>query len=638
MLDKKTRDALITQAISEIEHAREYKRGRIKQWKANEDLVFGRKPENIPHRSNVMLPKMQGFENTLLSKIRNFPTLKYTKGEESDLKKAKRLTSLLEQTAKPTNGNWKFKDLIGKKSAIRYGWAVFSYWADSVNGYKSHFENVSVYDFLIDPGAGGINIENARNMGRTGIYLSKAQLKQGVKDKIYLSTETNKLVDKEGVASDSSEEEKNKENRYFELTGQKRHKTQTDVYKFWAWYTTYQGERYYLLVNTDNSTAVRCQPLKEIFESNKFPFLSWATDPDLDEFWTPGPDDMVREIFMAQSAVINQMLDNNEMINFPMKAYDVDKVTNKALLNYRRGGLIPFRKDTNISQALQVLETKPINNGITVYEELDKIQQLESGVTAESRGISDEDKVAIYEGNQANIADRLGLLNDSYANMYHRLLELHEYGVKEHLNNKIAIQMIGADGIEWEELSKTDMLPEDTTFDYYISASDAELRNDISEKRAKLNYVTNNRENPIINQKVLAEVEAEIAGFEMDDIKRLFDVDEFGNAELMSECARDIKKLLNGEDIKPNESANVAYKQKMVDYLRVKSEDMKEDQLARFIAYIEDIEPFVIQNTVRKANEVNAAAGNLALEQDLGINPQPDGTVQSQIAPDQLPA
>jgi hypothetical protein len=55
-------------------------------------------------------------------------------------------------------------------------------------------------------------------MGRAGIYLSKNQLKKGVKDKVYLSKETNDLIDKDTTASDNSEEEKNKENRYFELT------------------------------------------------------------------------------------------------------------------------------------------------------------------------------------------------------------------------------------------------------------------------------------------------------------------------------------------------------------------------------------------------------------------------------------
>ncbi len=125
MLPKTLRDKLITQSLDEIDRARKYKKGRISQWQANEDLVFGKKPPTIPHHTNVMLPKMQGFENTLLSKIRNFPALKYLKGEEADLKKAKRMTALLEQTAKPTNGNWKFKDLMGKKSGIRYGRAIF---------------------------------------------------------------------------------------------------------------------------------------------------------------------------------------------------------------------------------------------------------------------------------------------------------------------------------------------------------------------------------------------------------------------------------------------------------------------------------------------------------------------------------
>ena len=566
----------------------------------------------------------------MLSKIRNFPAIKFIKGEEADLKKAKRLTALLDQDAKPTNGNWKFKDLIGKKSAIRYGRAIFEYYAESKDGYKSNFNPVSVYDFLIDPGAGGIDIENALYLGRTGIYLSSAQLKAGVKDGRYLRTETHELINGKETAEDNSEEQRNKDNRYYALVGHTHNKISTDQYKFWRWGTTLEGERYTLLINEQYKTAIKVEKHKDQFESGKWQYLTRATAPDLDEFWTPGPDDMVREIFMAQSAVINQMLDNNEMTNFPMKAYDVDKVTDPSRLNYRRGGLIPFKKDTNIQQAIQTLEVKPINNGITVYEELDKIQQLESGVTAESRGISDEDKVAIYEGNQANIADRLGLLNDSYANMYHRLAQLFYYGVKEHLTTKVAIQMIGADGIEWEEISKTDVVPEKKDFDISISASDAEMRMDVSKKRAKLNYVQSNKGNALINQKAILEVEAEIAEFEPDEIRRFFDVDEFGDAELMSECARDIQKLLVDEDFEPNEKANVAYKQKMVDYLRDESEHLKDEQKDRIIAYIEAIEPIVIRNTVRKASEVNAKAGNLSLMQDLGmqeqLTPQPNGT------------
>lgn len=635
MLSKSLRDKLITQSLDEIEHARKYKKGRIAQWQQNEDLVFGKKPPTIPHHTNVMLPKMQGFENTLLSKIRNFPALKYLKGEEADLKKAKRMTALLEQTAKPTNGNWKFKDLIGKKSGIRYGRAIFEAYGESKNGFKFHLNPVSPYDFLIDPAAGGIDIEKASYLGRTGIYLSKTQIKEGVKNGTYLRTESYALLNEGNNANDNAEEQKNKENRYFALIGKPRQIASTDQYKFWRWFTTLEGTRYMLLLNEQGKTAIRVEELTDSFKSNKWPFADWATDPDLDEYWTPGPDDQVREIFMAQTKVINQMLDNNEDINEPMKGYDVDKVVDASLLNKRRGGLIPFKKDTDINKAVQVFTPQPIQNGIIVYEELDKIQQLESGVTAESRGVSDEDKVAIYEGNQANIADRLGLLNDSYAIFYHRLMELFEHAVREHLTTKVAIQMIGANGIEVEEITKTDVLPEDTGFDYYISASDAEMRNDIGLKRAKLQYAVNNKNNPIINQKVLAEVEAEIAGWEADDIKRLMDVDEFGDAELMSECARDIQRIITGEDVQPNEAANVAYKQKMVDYLRDKSENLKPEQILALTVYIEAIEPYVIRNTVRKANEVNAKAGMLDIPDLNPSTPVDPAQPQPELIPQQ---
>lgn len=628
MLPKKLRDRLTKQALEQIEHARDHKKGRVAQWKANDALVFGRKPATVPYHSNVMLPKMQGFENTLLSKVRQMPAIRYGKGEEADLKKAKRLTALLGQVSKPTGGNWKMKDLVGKKHAIRYGRAIYEKYAESKGGFKDHFYNISPYDFLIDPGAGGIDVENALFLGRTGIYMSAAALKGLRDDDRYLAPEINELLRSKGNADDGSEEQEAKDNRYFALRGSDRHLTSTDTYKFWRWCTTLEGTRYYMLLAEDGKKAVRIQELKEVFASGRWPYLSWATDPDLDEFWTPGPDDQVREIFLAQSKVVNQMLDNNEMINEPMRGYDVSKLADPSLLNRRYGGLVPFARDTNINQAVQTFEQPPIANGIAVYGELEKIQQLESGVTAESRGVSDEDKVAIYEGNQANIADRLGLLNDSYANFYHFLAMHFKEGVLEHLTAKVAIQMIGPDGIEWEEITKDDVTPGKEDFDVIVSASDAELRNDVGEKRAKLSYVASNKQNPIINQKVLAEIEAEIAGFEPDDISRLFDVAEFGDAELMSEAARDIQRLLAGEETPPNEAANVAYKQKLVDYLRDKSENMDDAQLQRLMAYVDAIEPYVVRNTVRKANEVNARAGALMLPE--GADPMAPPVPQEQ--------
>ena len=78
---------------------------------------------------------------------------------------------------------------------------------------------------------------------------------------------------------------------------------------------------------------------------------------------------------------------------------------------------------------------------------------------------------------------------------------------------------------------------------------------------------------------------AKITGFNDDEVEQLLDVSVYGNSKIMSECDRDIEKLLDNEDIKPNRNANNAYKQKMVNYLKDHEEDIS-IQLDGLIAYL----------------------------------------------------
>lgn len=60
----------------------------------------------------------------------------------------------------------------------------------------------------------------------------------------------------------------------------------------------------------------------------------------------------------------------------------------------------------------------------------------------------------------------------------------------------------------------------------------------------------------------------------------MLDTKNGANAEILSEAARDLQSLLDGEDIEPNEMANNAYKQKMVDYL-TSIQNIKPEQAKR---------------------------------------------------------
>lgn len=621
-----TRQKIIAQALQELDFARTYKQGKTKNWRTNEDLYYSRKLNTETARANVDLGQMSSFVHTLLSKIDNPLVFKFVKRKEAQLKRVKLLNAL--RAIDQDKDDWDIKDITGKKQALIYGRAIYSYTADSVNGYRANLENVDVYDYLIDPSAGGIDIEKAFYMGRYGVVKTKSDLKKGVKDGIYLRTETTRLIEGSGNITEMNQEDVNKQNRTWDTNVwvQQKEIANPDKYKFWEWYTTFEGTRYYLLMTEAGGTAIRVEPLTELFESNMFPFWTWAAFPDLTEFWTPSYCDYVREIFMAQAISINQMLDNAEQVNKPQKLVNVTAVPNLAELKYRRDGYIKVNKDIDLNKAVQQLTVPSINTPIEVYNILDGIQEKTSGVTAGAKGVSDEDKVGVYEGNQANAADRFGFLNKSYSFGYKRFAKLYEHGVREHLIKKVAVDILGPDGVEIVEVSRRDIFRKDDEFGTMVESSNAETALSETEKRTKIAFLNAQAMNPIQNPQKAYELQATIAGFEEDTIKQLLDTSDYGSAELMSEAERDIEALLDGEKIAPNQAANTAYKQRFVDYMKDNMEDITPDQFELLANYVLSLDEIIMQNTVRQANDIlfkqqmeMITQGQQGMEQSQGV-------------------
>lgn len=609
-IPKADRDAIVTQAISEIQFARQYKQGKIKNWQKNEDMYYGRKIPTEDSRANVDLGRMQEFVHTLLSKIDNALIFKFTKRKSSQLKRVERLNSLRASDAQ--RDDWDMKDIVGKKQAIIYGRAIYSYFADSQDGYAPHLSNVDVYDFLIDPSAGGLDVEIARYMGDYGVILSRDDMKQGVKDGTYLTYEVNELLRGEyGNVDMTSQEETNKQNRTYDqnTTTSQKQISDKDKFKFWRWVTTYEGERYYLVLQEKIGSAIRIQKLAEVFESNLWPYWSYAAFPDLTEFWTPSYCDYVREIFMAQSVTVNQALDNSEQINKPQRKVNIGAFENLSELKYKKNGLIKVKADFDMDKAYQVVVTPQIDTPLKLFAALEGIQEKASGVTAGSKGVADEEgKVGIYDGNQAAVADRFGLLNKSYSFGYKRFAKLWEAGVREHLTKKISIDILGPDGVEIIEVSRKDIFRKDEQFGLIVEASNSETMLSDAQKQAKIAFLDGklNSPNPAIaslfNGKKAFELEAEIAGFDAETVRQLMDTSEFGDAGIMSEADRDIERILDGEKFEPNEAATTAYKQRFVTYMRNQKEEIDNDQFRALSNYVLLLDPIINRNMAQSLN------------------------------------
>jgi hypothetical protein len=608
------RQKIVAQALSEIQFARTYKQGKTKNWKVNEDLYYGRKIAPDSSRANVDLGKMSAFVHTILSKIDNPMSFKFAKRKESQLQRVQKLNAL--RAIDQDKDNWDIKDLAAKKQAIIYNRAIMSYYADSIDGYKAHLDNVDVYDFLIDPSAGGLDIEQAMYLGDFGVIKTRSQLKQGVKDGLYLRTETNTLLDGSGNTTDMNQEETNKRNRTQDTqvwTTQKEIGN-PDKYKFWRWGTTYDGQRYFLLLSERAGTAIEVCPIEEKFASGLWWYWSYAAFPDLTEFWAPGYCDYVREVFMAQAVSINQMLDNAEQINKPQKAVDVGAVKNLSQLKYRKDGFIELKTGTDVNKAIQIQATPSITTPINVYGLLEEIQEKASGVTAGTQGSAENNsgsKATIYQGNQENSADRFGLFNKSYAFGYKAFARLWLFGVKEHLVKKVSIDILGPEGVELFEVSRRDLFRKGESYTTMVEASNAELALSEQEKQTKIQFLREQAaipvmpgQKPVQNAQKAYELQAAIVGFDDDTIRQLMDVSDFGDAELMAEAQMDIERILDGEIITPNSAATTAYKQEFVDYMQDNEDDISDEQFQALANYVLQLDPIIQRNMERHAQDV----------------------------------
>jgi hypothetical protein len=217
MIDYNVRQEIKDQALDEINFCRDAKEGVLVDWNKNENMYYNKKTEVPEGKINVNLNEMQSFVSTYHSKINTPYNFSYVKGENADYEKALIVNALKEKDRKA--GQWDAKVMFARIQMILYGRYIFEYHADSIdNKYCSHLTPVDVYQFLIDPTCGGLDIENAYFLGRGGILKTKKQLLDGVKQGRYFRTEVNELISGSGNTEDETREDEAAKNRYVQLT------------------------------------------------------------------------------------------------------------------------------------------------------------------------------------------------------------------------------------------------------------------------------------------------------------------------------------------------------------------------------------------------------------------------------------
>jgi hypothetical protein len=580
---------------------------------------------------------MGGFVDTLKSKIDDAPMIKFSENDETDYKKVLKANAMWVWDSSPVNGKWALKDRAAKVMAIFSGRGIQKLYAESDPKYKSCLEPIDLFDFIFEPQGGG-DLDNHLFCGQMNIFKTKTELIEGANAGYYDKVQVGKLlVANETETKQPDDQYQNKVSRYsiYGLDPEINNYVGEAIYPLTELYTTFRGKKYKVVFDFKTGMWLQVKELKEVFKSGRHPYVSWATHEDYFQFLSKAPVDDVRLVAEATKIIFNQALDNIQKRNWNMRAYDADIFPDPSQLQWRPDGLVKANNlsGKSLQQGLYTFET-PDNTQITVnmITFMDNFLGAKTGITPGSQGGADQgDRVGIYYGNMQQVADRLGLYNKSYSECEAQLGIRYLEGLDEHLTEDISVKVQGINGIEWQEVKKSDFSFEKFP-EVNVESSTSDVQMDEIKKKRRETTLAAIAANPILlqgyNENWIRRELLKNGEYTDEQVRVAMDKMNDGNAEILSEAAIAIKEIISGGDPKENRGATTGFLQKILDYEI--DHDLKPDVAQKLRNYAQAHVQYAVRNMLKSRPQPQMPQDGMEQPIETPMTPQGQTGAMSQ--------
>lgn len=602
-------DRAVLVAIKQLETSTQFKQLRLDEIKKSEDSYYGRVKKPLKGRFNIPIPIMPGFIDTIVAKTDERVALTFDKKEEADYKKAIRITSMWKHDSSPQKGNWDRTDRGEKKLAALSGVGISKIWSHSLPHYKNNYIVVDYNDFHCEP-LGGQNLENHLFLGQTNVLKTRYELLEGAKTGIYNKGQVAMLLNLRANGTDKKNT-KLSEDRYnrFKAVGldpESNTYVGQEIYNLTEWGMVFEGKRYYMLFDYSSGIWVRFQQLSDVFPVNKgeeelWPWTAWHTHEDPMLFWSKAPADDMRPIADMIRILANQELENRARRNAGQRAYDPSVYKNPEQFKWQPEGLVAGDASVKrLEDGIYEFETPELQGTINLVQWLDSMAGRKTGITSGAQGEAETDKVGINVLNLQQTADRLGLMNKAYIEA--QIMKGVKYfrGLREHLPVGFAVEVMGENGTDWQELTNDDVKPI-RDFDIKVSGGSSAIEADMKKREERKVGLSMILSDPVMRQHVnpVFATEEILRGsqWEDDEIQNLMDVANFGSREIVSEAAEENQRIFAGESVKPNVGATSRHLQKHIEFMINKQLSGK--ALKAMVEHLELEQPYVPENMAR---------------------------------------
>lgn len=601
------KDKIVRVAIKQLETSETYRQPRLKEIRENEDMVAGVVKPALQGRYNVPFDGViaSGFVETLVAQNNKTPVIKFKDPKGSNLQSVRKIQAMWESDMGVTKQNWVKKDRLSKRLAAVANIGIFEYYASSNPKYKGVLNNIDHYDFHCEPN-GGADLEDHAFKGVYNQYRTKEKVIELGKSGYYEAEQVNKLITAYSSTDYKFNEDmhRNKIERMHSLglDIESNNYIGTQVFNTARWVMQYEGEQYYLEFDYRSGIPLKCEPLKDVFESEVSPWVVWTPVEHAFTLWTPGLFDQIKPIAEAIRINLNEVLNNNRKRNWDMKAVDTTMFPDISELNWRQDGVVQAKvpMGQSIQNGIYHFQTPEITGALNLNQYLNDFLGINTGVSDQTKGESSQDTLGIAKINELQVSKRMKLIGDSYTEAYARLAHRWDCGLYEHLTTGLAVKTIGVDGAQMEAIMKEDVDPD---YDVEVITSHDDQVESEQKKAMKAEAMARITANPIamqsINPRWYVEQELLIGGWSQEEVRRAMDTQNDATDEILSTADKNIERIMEGKEPKEARNATTGYLQRIHTFMQ-DNEKLKPEQLAKLQAHFDAHVPIAEENKMRQ--------------------------------------
>lgn len=607
-------------ATMQLMASSEFKKPRLARLARYWELYDGKTAKKLRQLFNVAIPVFPGMIDTLNAQYDTPIQLKFQEGDASDYFKVQKVNGAFQMEVMNTaqNSKWDSKLRMARKHAIMNGRAILKYTAESDPEYKSELDVVNLKSFHFQP-RGGLYLENHLFAGEEDIEKTKSELISGAMTGLYNKAQVSELLricsQRDYLPNDSVDQsEKLSRFKPMGLDPDNNSYVGESVYRLAQWILNIDGTRYYLVFHPWSMTWLRFEKWESISSSGLYPWESYATHEDDENFLSKSYGDDLYPAADAIVAMFNQELTNREKRNFGARAYDKDMFPDVRKLDeamHRPDALVPAdtkNGSRRISEGVYEFKVGELGGTVNLIDWVGATLGRNTGATDLAQGSVDQvsKKASVTFAEQKSVSKRIGWGAQPFQDMMAGLGKRYIYGLKDHMPAKMAIRLMGENGWDWDQITRLDL---NTTkdIDVLIVSTDQQVQESEMKlnrrKEALLGIGADPNLAPALNTKWRAEeVLRSVGGYEDAEIAIALDVKTSSDRRSLAKAAEAIQLILQGKKPDLWYGATTAFMQKIVDYAADKRSTLK-DKYDIMLNYATAHTDIVKQNIQRKVQE-----------------------------------